>query len=303
VEVYHYALHKHFYSLRKFICLRIRKQHFAVKDATAIRDALVDGKTGTFLEDHVLLLTDTAPYKPTRLNILENLAVLENLIKPEDTLLIFFSGHGYPKEQEVYLLPQDARLAILQDTAIPLTVWKERIAQIPAQTKVIILDACHSGGVEKGKGGSGEMPSQLEQLIDSSVGQATLSSSKRGQTSYEDKEYPWGDLFQQGYVIKSSRPKNVGGGTPNGYGIYDMMGNVWEWCQDWYDKDYYKNSPKNNPVNEIFPKRMRFRVICGGSWRDSDSSFFRCSARGRLNPTTKDTTTGFRCVKIASFGE
>ena len=166
----------------------INPLRFAVNDATAIRDALIDPITGTFLNDHVLLLADTAQDKPTRSNILEKLAVFESQIQPEDTLLIFFSGHGYPKGREVYLLPQDVRLNLLQDTAIPLTVWNERVAQIPARTKIIILDACHSGGVEKGKGGTGEMSSQFEQFIAPPSGQATLSSSKRNQTSYEDEE-------------------------------------------------------------------------------------------------------------------
>ncbi|MBC8231218.1 PEGA domain-containing protein [bacterium] len=179
----------------------INPLRFAVNDATAIRDALIDQQTGTFLADHVLLLTDSARQKPTESNILENLAILKNQIRPEDTLLIFFSGHGYPKEREVYLLPQDARLTVLQDTAIPLTVWKERIAQIPAQTKVIILDACHSGGVEKGKGGTGEMSSQFEELIAPPVGQATLSSSKRGQASYEDEDSRHG-VFTR-YLLES----------------------------------------------------------------------------------------------------
>ncbi len=179
----------------------INPLRFAVRDATAIKDALIDQRTGTFWEDHVLLLTNTAPQKPTRANILARLAVLKNQTRPEDTLLIFFSGHGYPKGQEIYLLPQDAQLTILQDTAIPLTMWKERIAQIPAQTKVIILDACHSGGVEKGKGGRGEMSSQFEQFIAPSVGQATLSSSKREQTSYEDEESRHG-VFTR-YLLES----------------------------------------------------------------------------------------------------
>ena len=191
----------------------ITSLRFAVSDATAIKEALIDRKTGTFLPDHVLLLTDSVPQKPTRANILDKLAVLKNQIRQEDSLLIFFSGHGYPKGREVYLLPQDARITdvdLLKDTAIPLTIWKERIARIPAQTKVIILDACHSGGVEKGKGGTGEMSSQFEQLIAPPVGQATLSSSKREQTSYEDEESGHG-VFTR-YLLESLK----GEGDANG---------------------------------------------------------------------------------------
>ena len=70
----------------------INPLRFAVNDATAIRDALIAPLTGTFLADHVLLLTDSAPQSPTRSNILSNLFVFGSQIKAEDTLLIFFSG-------------------------------------------------------------------------------------------------------------------------------------------------------------------------------------------------------------------
>ncbi len=116
----------------------------------------------------------------------------------------------------------------------------------------------------------------------------------------DQKEYPWGDTFKVGLVTANNRSEKVGSYPPNGYGIYDMMGNVWEWCLDWYDGNYYKSSPQKNPVNTTIPKRMRFRVIRGGSWRDNAPSFFRCAVRGRLAPTTKDTATGFRCVKLAN---
>ena len=177
---------------------------FAVRDATAVRDALTDQQAGTFWGDHVLLLTDTAPQEPTKSNILESLAVLKNKTQPEDTLLIFFSGHGYQKGKEIYLLPQDAKFLILEDTAIPLTVWKERIAEIPAQTKIIILDACHSGGVEKKKGGIGEMTSEFEQSIAPSAfdfGQAVLSSSKQEEASFEDEDSGHG-VFTR-YLLES----------------------------------------------------------------------------------------------------
>jgi len=170
----------------------INPLRFADRDATAVRDALIDPRTGTFLADHVLVLSDSALRKPTKSNILESLAILKNKTKPEDTLLIFFSGHGYQKGEGIYLLPQDSKFVILEDTTIPLTLWKERIASIPAQQKIVILDACHSGGVEKTKkGGIGEMTSEFEQAIAPSVsdfGQAVFSSSMRGQASYEDED-------------------------------------------------------------------------------------------------------------------
>lgn len=139
-----------------------------------------------------------------------------------------------------------------------------------------------------------------------------------------DKKYVWGDeapdhggqwrcnIWQgdfphtntkaDGYV----RTAPVKTYPPNAFGLYDMAGNVWEWCSDWYRPDYYLNSPRRNPTgpassydpqepNPLAPKR----VTRGGSFLCSDGfcSRYKPYGRGRDEVDSSQSHVGFRCVK------
>lgn len=101
-------------------------------------------------------------------------------------------------------------------------------------------------------------------------------------------------LFEVGWIkdIAEERTHPVGRKQPNELGLYDMSGNVWELCRDWWDAGYYKQSPNANPVND---KKALFKVVRGGSWRSEED---RCYSKAR-NRNVYDhhkQNCGFRLV-------
>jgi len=106
--------------------------------------------------------------------------------------------------------------------------------------------------------------------------------------SYETGDYPW--TTPVGYYDGSQIP--AGSDMANGYGLYDMAGNVWEWCNDWYDWDYYDTSPFDNPTG---PVSGSYRVLRGGGWGSSANNC-RVANRSDDDPDFRDHGFGFRIV-------
>jgi len=125
---------------------------------------------------------------------------------------------------------------------------------------------------------------------------------EKGARGVDGREFPWGKDWKDGRRCRND--KNKGYETtcsvwsyPEGcsvWGQYQMAGNVWEWCEDWYDEEAYKRyrQQKLRP-----PASGGSRVLRGGSWLIVDSGRFRCAGRGSGGPTRRFSRDGFRCAR------
>ena len=123
------------------------------------------------------------------------------------------------------------------------------------------------------------------------------------------KRYVWGDSrapSKANYGYYGRRTSPVGSYLPNGYGLYDMGGNVWEHCLDEFDENFYRNSPKKNPIAgvldiealmENFTSVQTAHASRGGSWNTPGPA--HVASRGSDTPTNTNSWLGFRCARSA----
>ncbi len=144
--------------------------------------------------------------------------------------------------------------------------------------------------------------------------EAEWEAASRG--GLESRRYPWGDellgangewmvnIWQGAFPYANTRVDGhaatapVHSYRPNAYGLWQTVGNVWEWCADWWSSDYYANSPRDEPRG---PESGSARVLRGGSYlcHDSYCNRYRNSARTSNTADSSMGNAGFRTVSIA----
>jgi formylglycine-generating enzyme required for sulfatase activity len=127
---------------------------------------------------------------------------------------------------------------------------------------------------------------------------------KAARCGTEASRYPWGQQIEPSHAnyladpaVKHQRgTRPTGTYAPNAYGLYDMIGNVWEWVSDWYAADYYGLGEAHDPRG---PDRGSMRIVRGGSWVNDDVRMLRCAYRHKVPPDTYAYSIGFRIVCTA----
>jgi formylglycine-generating enzyme required for sulfatase activity len=157
---------------------------------------------------------------------------------------------------------------------------------------------------EKNAGRSYRLPTEAEWEYACRAATATPFHFGKALSSLEanfNGEAPYREAARGTYL---KRPTRVGSYKPNRWGLYDMHGNVQEWCSDWYDPEYYKSSPKadpKGPAKGVLSTDYKdfYRVVRGGSWLDEGRGC-RSAYRFRAMPHDSYRLIGFRVVCVVS---
>lgn len=219
----------------------VSKISCAVSDVEMIHRILVDPNLGGFSREQVILLTDNSEKKPTRANILRSLK--ETLSKEGSTLLFYYTGHGIELNGQSYLVPRDVEADFPEDRGISLSMIKDMLARSRARSKVVILDACHSGenvaiseGTRMGNDYQSFLMSQIPNMV-------ILASASKDQIANEDAKQGHG-IFS--LAIASGLSGEADTNRDGAVTTEELFPYVRDWVKRWV-KD--NNAPLQDPFS------------------------------------------------------
>ena len=134
------------------------------------------------------------------------------------------------------------------------------------------------------------MPTEAEWELAARGGNKSKGYKYAGSNTLGDVAWYWGSIPSQSSGTSGYGTQTVATKSPNELGLYDMSGNVFEWCQDWYSDVYYSSSPSTNPTG---PTSGSFRVLRGGGW-GNDARHCRVSNRDSNSLSRRNSSIGLR---------
>ena len=210
----------------------------AVNDARAVREALTEMVDG-FPTDNMAFLADgaEATHVPTRANIMRYLSSYLSLAQPDDTVLLYFAGHGVAERGQLYLLPRDASSVNVAFTGFPFAEVERLLRESAVKRTVLILDACHSG---TGRSNPQMSPEAIAELERASKGMVILASCSAKELSHEMPDTSHGaftHFFLEAIRGQADRDKD-GLITASEVSYY-----TWDATRRWAAKQGFKQTP------------------------------------------------------------
>ena len=254
---------------------------------------------------------------PKQITIVESSNVPENMVFVQSGTFQMGSNDGSKNEKPVHTVTMSVFLigkyevtqkewekimgnnpSCFKGDSLPVenVSWYDAVEFCNKKSKEEGLTPCYSGRGKNIKCNSSEngyrLPTEAEWEYATRGSNLTNDSNLRNDYKYSGSN----NIDDVAWYTKTTNDKGtkpVGTKQPNELGIYDMSGNVGEWCNDWYDKNYYSNIPKKNPKG---PDSGSYRVLRGGSWRYNDK-VCRVAVRYYDRPNFSFYSYGFRLAR------
>ena len=208
------------------------------------------------------------------------------------------SNDGYDREKPIHQVTLNSYF--IGETEVTQELWKAVMGNNPSEyigskrpVESVSWDNCQTfiAKLNELTSKTFRLPTEAEWEFSARGGNRSNDYTYSGSNMVDDVAWYYHNSYDKGESSPDYGTHEVATKMPNELGIYDMSGNVYEWCQDWESSNYYSDSPENNPTG---PSSGSFRVCRGGSWYGDDATVCRVAYRCSGPPAQTDSSLGFR---------